>query len=350
MSHRPPHRSVLQGGQRRPPRRRRARRRLLLLAALLALGGVGLSALRAGTGSDRRPSLATDAGPVVLGARPAQAAPKRPSAYARRLVPAAARVHPRLRRPPRAGLLWDLDTGAVLWERRPERRLRIASLTKMLTAVVVADDARPGERVRIRKQALNYRGSGVGVLPLGKRVRLETLLYGLLLPSGNDAAIALAQHEAGTVRAFVRRMNRRGHQLGLRCSRFASPSGIVDRGNYACARDLALLGRAVLRRPRLARIVRTRDVALPFPIKGGKVFMYNHNPLLRVPYPGTLGIKTGYTNESGRCLVAAVRRGNRRLGVVLLGSYDPSRQARRLFDLALGRRAHPGPGRARTSR
>jgi serine-type D-Ala-D-Ala carboxypeptidase (penicillin-binding protein 5/6) len=240
----------------------------------------------------------------------------------------------RFKRPPRSGLLFDLDTGEVLWRRLPTRVLPIASLTKMMTALVVVDRIRPGGKVLITKQALNYVGSGVGLLPRGKRIGVSTMLHGLLLPSGNDAAIALAQEAAGTVPAFVAAMNARAARMGLACTRFSSPSGIVDEGNHSCAADLAVLARAVLDEPRLARIVRRREAILRFPIKGGRLFLYNHNPLLRMRYPGTLGIKTGYTIAAGRCLVGAVAQGGRRLGVVLLHSPDTGRQARRLLAAA----------------
>jgi D-alanyl-D-alanine carboxypeptidase (penicillin-binding protein 5/6) len=242
------------------------------------------------------------------------------------------RVSLRFGRPPRAGLLVDLDTGEVLWRRNPTRRLPIASLTKMMTALVVAQRVGPGQRVRIAREALAYTGSGMGVLRRGRRVPVETLLHGLLLASGNDAAIALAIRVSGTQRAFVARMNEAARRIGLPCTRFASPSGIVDRGNYSCAADLAVLARAVLDRPRLARIVRRRRAVLPFAIKGGRIFLYNHNPLLRRGYPGTLGVKTGYTRAAGRCIVAVARRNGRRLAVVLLHSPDPGRQARKLLD------------------
>jgi serine-type D-Ala-D-Ala carboxypeptidase (penicillin-binding protein 5/6) len=93
-----------------------------------------------------------------------------------------------------------------------------------------------------------------------------------------------------------------------------------------------MLARAILRVPRLAKIVRTREAVLPFPIKGGKLYLYNNNPLLRMGYPGTTGLKTGYTDAAGRCLVATVRRGPIKLGVVLLNSRDPGGQAMRLLD------------------
>jgi D-alanyl-D-alanine carboxypeptidase (penicillin-binding protein 5/6) len=249
-----------------------------------------------------------------------------------RVATTGAPIHVRFKHSPRAGLLFDLDTGDVLWERDATRDLPIASVTKMMTALLVVEHAGPHARVRITRQALRYQGSGVGVLPRGKDVQLETMLYGLLLPSGNDAAIALAQRISGTVGAFVALMNRRAAELGLTCTRFSSPSGFVDRGNRSCAADLAALAKAVLAQPRLARIVRARSAIRPLAIKGGRVYLYNHNPLLQTGYAGTLGIKTGFTDAAGRCLVAAVRRRGRRLGVVLLHSPDPGRQAQQLLD------------------
>jgi D-alanyl-D-alanine carboxypeptidase (penicillin-binding protein 5/6) len=241
-------------------------------------------------------------------------------------------VHVRFKHAPRSGLLFDLDTGRVLWERDPTRLLPIASVTKMMTALLVVEHESAHARVLITRQALAYHGSGVGVLPRGKHVQLETMLYGLLLPSGNDAAIALAQRVSGTVGAFVALMNQRAAELGLTCTHFSSPSGFVDRGNRSCAADLASLSKAVLAQPRLARIVRARKAIRPLAIKGGRVYLYSHNPLVQMGYPGTLGIKTGFTDAAGRCLVAAARRNGRRLGVVLLHSPNPGRQATQLLD------------------
>ena len=127
-------------------------------------------------------------------------------------------------------------------------------------------------------------------------------------------------------------MNARARRMGLLCSRFTRPDGFQDRGNHSCAGDLAAVARAVLRVPRLARIVRRRQAVLPFPVKGGKLYLYNNNPLLRQGYRGTTGLKTGYTDAAGRCLVATARRGPLKLGVVLLHSPDPATQARKLLD------------------
>jgi serine-type D-Ala-D-Ala carboxypeptidase (penicillin-binding protein 5/6) len=273
----------------------------------------------------RTAALQVSNGPVAQPRAPTRAA------LALRMAGTRDRVALRFGRQPRAGLLFDLDSGEVLWRHNPTRRLPIASLTKMMTALVVAGRLGAAERVRVPHEALHYRGSGMGVLRAGKATRVETLLHGLLLSSGNDAAIALAVRTSGSQRAFVARMNAEARRMGLTCTRFASPSGIVDRGNHACAADLAVLGRAVLDRPRLARIVARRRAVLPFAIKGGRIHLANHNPLLRGGYPGTLGIKTGYTRAAGRCIVAAAQRGGRRLGVVLLHSPDPGRQARKLL-------------------
>ena len=258
-----------------------------------------------------------------------------PSPLAVRLDLPGDPVRIRFKKPPKSALLFDLDTGRVLYRSNPTEVQPIASLTKMMTALVVADRVKPGSKVLITKEALHYEagGSAIGLLPRGRWIGVNTMLYGLMLPSGNDAAIALAQRAAGgSVRRFVRYMNEKADQLGLVCTHFSTPSGFSDRDNHSCAADLAAIGRAVLRQPRLARIVKEREAILPFPIKGGKLYLYNHNPLLRQGYRGTTGIKTGYTDAAGQCLVATVRRGPVKLGVVLLDSPNPGKQAMQLLD------------------
>ena len=234
--------------------------------------------------------------------------------------------------PPRAGILFNLSTGQVLWQRNPDTRLRIASLTKMMTALLTVKSVVPDAHVLITKAAVDSAGSKVGVLPLGKHVRVETMLYGLLLPSGNDAAIALAQHVAGSIKGFVTRMNAEAARLGMSCTRYSSPSGYFNANNFSCPADLAVLAHEDLAQPRLAKIVGTYSAQEPLPIKGGKVYLYNNNPLLIYHYPGVTGLKTGFTDAAGRCLVATAERDGVRLGVVLLHSQDPGTQARQLLD------------------
>jgi serine-type D-Ala-D-Ala carboxypeptidase (penicillin-binding protein 5/6) len=260
--------------------------------------------------------------------------------------PASQQVDAPFHHPPLAGLLFDIGSGHVLWQLNPLVRLHIASLTKMMTALLVARTSQPDEGVPVTPQAVAAAGSKVGVLPAGRRVLLRTLLYGLMLPSGNDAAVALAQHVSGTIGAFVDAMNAEAARLGLGCTRFSSPSGYVNARNYSCAADLAVLAHVDLEQPLLARVVRAARAVEPLPIKGGRVWLYNNNPLLVYGYPGATGLKTGYTELAGDCLVGTAERGGVRLGVVLLHSPELGHQAEFLLDrgfAAYGQRPVPAP-------
>jgi D-alanyl-D-alanine carboxypeptidase len=296
---------------------------LLALVVLAGCGGSGATVVTAPSGDDPGGLQAAN-GPVAPTPGP------RPLAV--HLEDTDDPVTANFPHPPRSGLLFDLDTGEVLWRRKPERVLPIASLTKMMTAMVVVHTQRPADKVRIPRGRYYPRDSSVVGLPGGKRVTVETLLYGLMLASGNDAARALAWHIGGTLRGFEDLMNQRAAEMGLRCTHYTSPDGYTDEGNHSCAVDLAAEARAVLDDPRLAKIVGTRTTVRTLPIKGGRILLYNHNPLLKERYPGTIGVKTGYTDAAGHCLVAAAKRNGRRLGVVLLHSPDTGVQARKLLD------------------
>ena len=303
-----------------------------------------LAVLLAGCGGDRRasttPALGAPAAVVQAGAdgkRILQAAngpltaTAPPEPLAVQLDDVSDPVVARFKRPPRAGLLFDLDTGEVLWRKDPLRRLPIASVTKTMTAILVARRIPEGSKVKVTNEARARPGSRVGVLPKKKRVGVSAMLNGLLLVSGNDAAIALAQRVSGTVPGFVELMNRTARDMHLNCTSFASPDGLDDAG-YSCPQDLAALARAALDEPRVSDVVRRPRAVLPFPVKGGKLFLYSRNPLLRAGYRGAIGIKTGYTGPAGRCFLGAAERNGRRLGVVLLHSPDPGKQARQLLD------------------
>ena len=332
-------RLVLQGGRRRS----RTGRLIAILAILVAPVGVAAAALLSfghdqGRGASA-PPLAVSSPPVG----PAPEKPREPAAppaegeYAPAIRLAGVDAfHLHLKKRPRGGLVFDVRTGEVLWRVRPLRVLPIASLTKIMTALLTVERSHPNDPVRITKAALNYSGSGVGMLPRGRRVRLETLLNGLLIVSGNDAAIALAVHLAGSERRFVAMMNRRARGWGLECTHFASAHGL-ENGNRSCARDLAVLTRLAMAEPRIRRIVRRRQVDFRFPIKGRRLYLYGHNPLIRAGYPGAIGLKTGYTYAAGPCFVGVARRGGHTLAVVLLNSRDPAKHASRLLDAAFAR-------------
>ena len=327
---------LLTGGRRR---RRRGRAALLLVALLLAVALVSVAALDSpGSGGGGKATTAAKRGAgarLLDEARGSATALAASSDDASRFAvdlsgPDAVRL--RFTRKPRAGLLFDVQTGRVLWRYKPLRRLPIASLTKMMTALVLVEHQGAHERVRITRKATKTPGSAIGVLPRGRNVQFEALLNGLLLVSGNDAAVALAQHSAGGVKPFVRLMNERAQEMRLSCTRFTTPHGLRDRGNHSCAADLGTLARADLSRGRIRRIVARRRAILKFPIKGGRLFLYNNNTLMRSGYRGVTGLKTGYTDRAGRSIVATARHGHVHLGVVLLHSYDPATQARKLLD------------------
>jgi D-alanyl-D-alanine carboxypeptidase len=234
-----------------------------------------------------------------------------------------------------AGLAFDLDSGEVLWQRDPHRVLPIASLTKVMTALLVVDRTAPRDVVRLSGRPARVRGSRMGFLRAGRAVRVETLLHGLLMASGNDAAVALAEHVAGGEPRFVARMNERARQLGLRCTRFVSSHGL-GAGNRSCPADLARLAVLAMAEPRIAAIVRKRSARVRIGRLGLR-WLGTTNPLLQRRSPGILGLKTGWTHRAGRCLIVVQRAGGRRRAVVLLRSSDPGRAAERV--LAAARRA-----------
>ena len=260
-------------------------------------------------------------------------------------TPAPQRVHVHLKLGLRAGLLFNVRTGQVLWSHNPQLRVPIASLTKMMTALLVVSHTRPSDKAFITPNVVHFSGSGMGILPLHKHVLVKTLLYGLLLPSGNDAAIALAQRVAGTVDNFIKMMNARARAMKLSCTHYTTVSGIVDRGNHSCTRDLAVLAHAMLKQPLLARIVSTAHAVEPLPIKHGKAWLNNNNPLLIEGYRGADGVKTGFTDAAGQCLVGTARRGRTWLGVVLLHSANTAIQGPRLLDAGFAAMAPPKPAR-----
>jgi D-alanyl-D-alanine carboxypeptidase len=259
--------------------------------------------------------------PATIARHPPRDPPRSP--YELRDPSSRLPVHVEFARKPRAGILFDVHSGRILWQHDPGRELPIASLTKMISALIIARRDRPSERVLITPQALAYQGSGVGVLPKGKKVPLRDLFYGLLLVSGNDAAIALAQHDSGSVPAFVRRMNRWRRRLGLHCSHFSSPSGILDKHNFSCPRDLAALARADLANPWIRRVASTRQTRFRFPVKGGYLDLYNNNPFIIERMEGITGLKTGYTLAAGRCYVITQKVQGHELGAVLLNTPNP---------------------------
>jgi D-alanyl-D-alanine carboxypeptidase len=251
--------------------------------------------------------------------------------------PASLGLH--LPSPPAAGVAFDLADGRLLWRRSATRRRSIASLTKIMTALLSVERLRPDELVRVPRAADQIGGSRMGGLKPGRHVRAEVLLHGLLISSGNDAAVSLAMAAEGSVKAFTAVMNRRARQLGLTCTHYVDPHGLDPR-DRSCARDLARLSMYAMAQPRIERIAR-KPYARVWPGSGRKLTLRSTNPLLRQRYPGTIGLKTGFTNPAGRCLVAVVQRGGRRIGMVLLGAPDPATDAMSLVRASVRRGVLP---------
>jgi D-alanyl-D-alanine carboxypeptidase (penicillin-binding protein 5/6) len=218
-----------------------------------------------------------------------------------------------------SAVLADLDTGRVLWGKEAEERRPIASITKIMTALLVLQRASPSDLVTVSPDAAapapTAGVSELGLVP-GERISVQDLLYALLLQSANDAAVALAEHVSGSVDGFVAEMNAEAQRLHLRDTRFASPNGLDDTG-YSSARDLAVLTHAAFEHPLFATIVATKFHRIPAP-SGPPRMIQNRNVLLWL-YPGAIGVKTGFTTSAGFCVVAAATREEVRLVAVVLG-------------------------------
>lgn len=209
--------------------------------------------------------------------------------------------------------------GAVLWAHEPDRALPPASLTKMMTALLLVEDWKPDAVVSVRAEAAAATGSRLG-LRKGDRIRFVDAFDALLVGSANDACLALAEHAAGSVERFVDRMNERAASLGLQATRFRNPCGLDAPGHLASVRDLHRLAVQAMRAPEIARAVALRAVDVRT-LDGRRLRKASGNLLLgRVE--GAVGVKSGFTSRAGKCLAAIVRRGRDEVAVVLLNAPD----------------------------
>lgn len=223
-----------------------------------------------------------------------------------------------------SAILLDVDSGRVLYEQNADARMLIASTTKILTALVAVRDGNLSDVVTVSRAAAYTEGSSM-YLKEGEELTLETLLYGLMLCSGNDAAVAIAEHVGGSVQGFVKRMNETARELGMEHSSFANPNGLDDEKHYSTARDMAYLARAAVENETVLRIASTRTVTI-----GGRT-MTNHNKLLSMA-EGCVGLKTGYTRAAGRTLVSCAQRNGQRLVAVTLQDGNDWADHQSLFD------------------
>ena len=208
----------------------------------------------------------------------------------------------------------DAVSGRVLFERNAKEQSLIASTTKIMTALIVCEQCNVLDRMRIPKEAVGIEGSSM-YLQEGEILTLQELLYGLMLSSGNDAAVALAIYCGGTVEGFAELMNDKARNLGLSGTHFENPNGLDAPGHYSTARDLAVLAAYAMENPIFRKTVSAKSV------KVGERYLTNHNKLLwRVE--GADGVKTGYTQAAGRILVSSAQRDGRRLIAVTIDDPD----------------------------
>ena len=215
-----------------------------------------------------------------------------------------------------AAALIDVGSGRILYSHHGDERLLIASLTKIMTAIVAIEHGHLEDIVKVSRNAVGKEGSSI-YLKEGQEISLLHLLYGLLLRSGNDAATAIAEHVGGSEQGFVFMMNAKAAELGLTNTSFMNPHGLDMEGHYSSAEDLARLTAYALKNPTFREIVSTRVKRVPNPGEKWDHVWYNKNKMLTL-YEGADGVKTGYTKAAGRGLVSSATRDGRQLAAVTI--------------------------------
>lgn len=221
-------------------------------------------------------------------------------------------------------IVLDANSGRVLYEKAADEKSLIASTTKIMTGLVVCEQCNVLDRVEIMPEAVGIEGSSM-YLKEGEVLTVQELLYGLLLQSGNDAAVALAIYCGGTVEGFAQMMNDKARALGMENTHFENPNGLDSQHHYSTARDMAVLAAYAMENPIFAKTVSTKTVTI------GSRVLTNHNKLLW-RYDGAEGIKTGFTKAAGRILVSSAQRGGRRLIAVTINAPDDWNDHAKLLD------------------
>ena len=229
-----------------------------------------------------------------------------------------------------AAAVVDVSSGRILYSKHGDKRMRIASLTKVMTAIVAIEQGNLADLVTVSKNAAGKEGSSI-YLKAGEKVSLSTLLYGLMLRSGNDAAVAIAEHVGGSLEGFVFMMNEKAAQLGMTDTHFSNPSGLDEEGHYSTANDLAKLTAYALKNPVFREIVKTKVKRLPNPNDTWDYIWGNKNKMLHL-YEGADGVKTGYTKLARRCLISSATRGGQQIAAVTLNDSNDWADHARMLD------------------
>lgn len=228
----------------------------------------------------------------------------------------------------KAGVLATED-GRLLWARRAQDRRAMASITKVMTAIVAIENSQPDDLVRVPNASVSV-GESTSFLRAGERLPMSELLEALLVKSGNDAAIAIAMHVAGDEARFVRMMNDKAARLGLDRTHFANAHGLDEKDHYSSASDLSVLVRYAMTKPEIRRVVAERIAVIGTGERGDRVESTN---LLLGDYVGANGVKTGWTSDAGFCVAGSARRGGIELQAVVLGTSSDLKRFREAKDL-----------------
>ena len=229
-----------------------------------------------------------------------------------------------------SAVLINADTGTVIWEKNAYEQRAMASTTKIMTALLTAEAGDLDKRFTVDSYAINVEGTSMG-LKEGDIVTRRGLIYGMLLPSGNDAANAAAVNISGSMSSFAELMNKKAKELGLMNTHFVNPSGLDANGHYTTAYDLARLAAAALENPVFAEICRCSDAQVEYGNPPYLRWLANSNKLLW-QYEGCIGVKTGFTDNARRCLVSAAERNGVRLICVTLNAPDDWDDHRKILD------------------
>lgn len=235
----------------------------------------------------------------------------------------------------KSAVLIETDSGKIIWQKNAGEKMPMASTTKIMTALVAIENYDVSASVEISPEAVGIEGSSV-YLYEGERLTMEELLYAMLLESANDAATAIAIEVGGSVEEFADMMNQKARELGLKSTHFTNPHGLDDEEHYTTAEELAKITRAALSNDTFRQIVSTYKKTIPLNETEGVRLLINHNKLLK-SYDGAIGVKTGYTKKSGRCLVSAAERDGVSLICVTLNAPDDWNDHKKLFDYGFSR-------------
>lgn len=228
-------------------------------------------------------------------------------------------------------ILIDAKTGKVLYEKNAEEKAYPASITKIMTALLAIENGKLDHKVKVTESAIGVEGSSIYLAP-GETLPLRDLVYGLMLRSGNDAAVAISAEIGGTTQNFIKMMNDRAREIGAKNTNFINPSGLHDKNHYTTAKDMALISREAMKNPEFKTIVRAKSWEAHRET-GRYNFFYNKNKVV-YQYEGGSGIKIGFTKAAGRTLVASSERNGMELICVVMNAPDWFQDTYKLMDYA----------------